>query len=168
MKGTFPQSRELKEIIEWYDWTLYDVTRPPKVAFKWEEMEHQAPAEGYEIGHDYLFVPIPKEGQTPREAYTPTKGLGPSLLIEDPKDERWDRLYIDRRSFEQGRPILFTRLLFEEPCAVAMSPKTAFVPDPDSIGIKYDHLVDTFRRYFRIVLPQEYGLTAPIPTPPIH
>ena len=35
----FKQSKELKEIIESYNWTLYDSTTPPKTAFSWEELD---------------------------------------------------------------------------------------------------------------------------------
>ena len=166
-KEVFPRSRELIEFIEGHGWTLYDVTRPPKVAFTWEELKHQKPVEEFAIGHDHLFVPIPEVGQTPRDAYSVTKGLGPSLLVEDMSDERWKGLSIDKASYESGRPIMFTRLWFPEgyEVAVATSPKTWYLPDPDLIGIKYTYVLDTFRKYFRIVTPEEFGLPRPVPMP---
>jgi hypothetical protein len=164
MKGVFPQSRELKNIIEDRNWTLYDVSNPPEGrAYMWEEMDKMTPANQYEVGHNYLFVPIPKKGQTLRQAYTPTKGLGPSLTIEDPDDERWLSLKVQPKS--NGIVALFSRLFMLEECAFVTIPKTYYLLNPDFVAIRYDRLVDTFRRYFRIVSPEEYGLTAPIPMP---
>lgn len=164
MKGAFPQSRELKDIIESYDWTLYDVSNPPKGrAHTWEEMDKMSPAEQYEVGHNYLFVPILKKRQTLRQAYTPTKGLGPSLSIDDPNDDRWLSLEVQKKT--NGNVALFSRLFMHEDCAFVSSPETDYLPNPDFVAIRYDKLVDTFRRYFRIVLPEDYGLSAPIPMP---
>ncbi|MEK6888449.1 MAG: hypothetical protein AABX14_05895 [Candidatus Aenigmatarchaeota archaeon] len=166
MKGIFPQSRALKDVIESHDWTLYDVTNSPKGrAYTWEEMDRMPPAEQYEIGHNYLFVPIPKTGQTLRQAYTPTKGLGPSLTIDNPADDRWLSLEVQRKSI--GTVALFSRLFMEEEFAVASSPRTIYVLEPDVVILKYDKLVDTFRQYFRIVSPKEFRLEAPIPMPVI-
>jgi len=169
VKGVFPQSSELKKIIESYDWTLYDISNPPEGrTFTWEELDKKSPAEQYEIGHVYLFVPIPKKGQTLREAYTPTKGLGPSLRIEDPDNERWVSADVQIRSgFDnvRGYVALFSRLLFHEECACVTNPKTDYLPNPDFVAIRYDRLVDTFRKYFRVVLPEEFGLKTPVPMP---
>jgi len=164
MKGVFPQSRDLKEIIESHDWTLYDVSNPPEGrAHTWEEMDKMTPADQYEVGHVYLFVPIPKNGQTLRQAYTPTKGLGPSLSINNPADDRWLSLKIQRKS--NGLVALFTRLFMHAKCASVNSPEAIYLQNPDFVEIRYDKLVDTFRQCFRIVSPQEYGLEAPIPMP---
>ena len=166
MKGTFPQSRDLKDIIESHEWTLYDVSNPPeRRAHTWEEMDKMTPADQYKVGHNYLFVPIPKNGQTLRQAYTPTKGLGPSLSIDDPNDDRWLSLQVQRKV--NGNVALFSRLFMENDFAVASSPKTVYLPEPDVVIMKYDKLVDTFRRHFRIVSPEEYGLEAQIPMPTI-
>ena len=72
MNGVYNQSKELKSVIENYNWTLYDTTtaQNDNRAFTWEELSQSKPAEHYETGHNYLFVPIPKEGQTLRQAYS--------------------------------------------------------------------------------------------------
>lgn len=166
MIGTFPRSRDLKEIIESHNWTLYDVSNPPEGrAHTWEELDNLTPADQYEVGHNYLFVPIPKQGQTLREAYTPTKGLGPSLSIINPDDDRWVALKVQRKS--NGDVALFSRLFMPEDFALVSSPEMIYSPNPDIVAIKYEELVDTFRRYFRIVSPEEYGLEEPIPMPTI-
>jgi hypothetical protein len=169
MKGIFPEGNELKKVIESYDWTLYDVSNPPEGrAFTWEELDKKSPVKQFEIDHQYLFVPIPKKGQTVREAYISTKGLGPSLMIENPDDERYVSLIVKAKSkldCKRGCVALFSRLVFDERFAYVTSPETDYLPDPDLVAIKYDKLVDTFRRYFRVILPEEYGIKTPVPMP---
>ncbi len=161
----FPQSRELKDIIESYGWTLYDVTRPTGQAFTWEEIDGTSPADQFEVGHNYLFVPIPKSGEPLRQAYTPTKGLGPSITIDDVSDERWLSVYVQRK--KNGFVALFSRLVLVDECAFVMTPHQPWLPETDFVAIKYELLVDTFRKHFRIVSPAAYGATVPIPMPPI-
>ena len=161
LKGVFPQSRDLKEIIESHNWTLYDSPNaPPERAYTWEEMDQMTPADQYKVGHNYLFVPVPKNGQTLRQARTSTQGLLPSLFIADPDEDRWISLIVQRKV--RGNVALFSRLFMESDFAVAGSPGNVY-PHIDTVGISYEKLVDTFRRYFRIVSIEEYGLQTPIP-----
>ena len=167
MSKIFPESKSLKEIIESHNWQLYDVTNPPENrAYTWEEIEKKAPAGQFEIGHNYLFVPIPKKGETLRQAYTPTKGLGPSLIVEDAEDEtKWAGIYNVSGRYYEKKPILFTRLGFDSDFLVAFTPKTIFMPESDIVGMIYPNVIDNFRKYFRIVSPEEDGKTIPIPPP---
>ena len=163
----FPESKDLKGIIEGHNWTLYDVSNPPEGrAYTWEEIEKMTRPTEYQVEHQYLFVPIPKNGQTLREAYSPTKGLGPSLKIDSINDDRWVALTVSEKT--NGNVALFTRLFMHKECAFLSSPETIYLPNPDFVGIKYDKLIDTFKRYFRIVSPKEYGLKTPIPMPQVH
>ncbi|MBN2142062.1 hypothetical protein JW711_01910 [Candidatus Woesearchaeota archaeon] len=161
LNGVFPRSQDLKEIIEWHDWTLYDVSGPSQPI--WEELDKVRPAQEYEVGHNYLFVPIPKNGETLRQVYTPTKGLGPSLTIENPDDPRWLALEVLPKM--NGMIALFSRLFMHEDCAFVSSPQTAYLPNPDFVAMNYNQLIDTFQRHFRIVSPEEYELSTPIPMP---
>lgn len=162
--NAFPESRELIDIIQSFGWSLYDVSNPPKGrAHTWEEMDKMTPAQSLEIGRQYTFIQKPENDQTLRDAYSVTKGLGPSLRIDNPKDDRWLEIIMLHES-----PALFTRLFFLEEFAAVTSPETYYLSDPDFVAIKYDKLVDTFRRYFRIVKPEEYGLQTPVPMPQIH
>ncbi len=162
----FPQSSRLKEIIESYDWTLYEANQPNECPPSWEELSGRGPAIEYEIGKNYIFAPIPKDGQSLRDAYSITKGFGPSLTITDPNEERWIALYIPKwYPGRKGKPIIFSRLLFEEEGVAATSPATKGNLDPDLIGIDYPHLIDTFEKHFRVVSPEEYGIATPIPMP---
>ena len=163
MKGTYPKSNRLKEIIESHRWTLFDTTLSKKRhrPYSWEESERMGAACQFDVGRNYVFAPIPQNGQTLRQAYTLTKGLGPSLTIENPDDERW--LSLEVLTKRNGVVALFTRLFFHEECAFVTSPETRELTNPDFVAIRYDKLIDTFQRYFRIVTPEEYGLVAPIP-----
>ena len=168
MTNIFPQGKELIEIIEGHDWLLYDVTQARKEerAFTWEELQDRTPADQIEVGKNYVFVPRPEDGQTLRDAYSIRKGLGPSLTIEDPDDQRWIGLSINPNVLP-GWVALFSRLIFEEEFVVASSPSTMYLPDPDAVAMPYDSVVDTFKRYFRIVQPEEIGAQTPIPMPVI-
>jgi phenylpropionate dioxygenase-like ring-hydroxylating dioxygenase large terminal subunit len=174
MKGMLPESAKLKEVIEKQGWTLFLATQPKgrRKPFTWEEFETNGPAPSYSTGNNYIFAPIPARGQTLRQAYAVTKGLGPSLVVHNPNEDRWITLYIHPWEHDEGgvrakkgRPIHISRLLFFDEGVAASSPKTRYNPDPDMIGIAYPYLIDTFERYFRIVTPQEYGLSTPVPIP---
>ena len=165
MANIFPQGKELIDIIEGHGWLLYDVTQSlaERRAFTWEELQDKSPVVHLEQGSNYIFVPKPKMGQTLREAYSLTKGLGPSLTIENPNDERWLALYVKQKVFP-GTVALFTRLFLDD-YVVATSPKTIYDPDPDFVAMPYDSVVDTFRKYLRIIQPEEVGAQTPIPLP---
>jgi len=168
MAEIFPQGRELIEIIERHDWLLYDVTLANKEnrAFTWEELLDQSPASQIEMGNNYIFVPQPMKNQTLREAYSITKGLGPSLTIEDSGDPRWRALEVSPNKLP-GWVALFSRLFFEDH-VIASSPNTAYNPEPDIVAMPYSSVVETFEKYFRIVQPEEVGAKIlPIPMPNI-
>ena len=89
MRDIFPQSRELRETVERHGWNLYDMTDQPEGrAYSWDEINRMSHAEQFEVYHNYMFIPKPKAGQTLRDAYAVTKGFGPSLVIDDPNDDR--------------------------------------------------------------------------------
>jgi hypothetical protein len=166
MSGIFSESKNLAKIIEYHNWRLYDVTDAPKDrAYTWEELEKMIPSEQFEMDHNYLFTPIPKKGETLRQAYSVTKGLGPSLLIKNIDEKRWAGISLVTNNYNEKRPILFTRLGFGSDCLVLFTPKTFIIPYSDAVGIWYPEVIDTFSKYFRIVSPEEYGLKTPIPMP---
>ena len=166
----FAQGRELIDIIESHDWLLYDVTYAQKEdrAFTWEELEETCPATQLEMEHQYLFVPKPKDGETLRDAYSVTKGLGPSLTIEDHNDDKWRSLSVSPKCIP-GFVAFFSRLFmdYNPDFAVVSSPPTSYYPDPDFVAIPYNKLFEVFRDHFRIVKPEECGLSTPISSPVI-
>jgi hypothetical protein len=158
----FPNTKTLVKIIENHKWTLYQI---PLEAPPWEEIEKRWPAKRLEIGHQCIFAPIPKKGQSLRDAYSITKGLGPSLII-DPSWEGIEEVYRGKSSIERENEILFSRLWFaNERCADVISPRTRDNWDPSAVSIKLPFLIETFERYFRIVTAEEYRLRTPIPMP---
>lgn len=168
MCGVFPQSEELSAIVERSGWTLYDTTSPPnEKAFTWEQLQAKCPAKEFVVRHNYMFVPIPKAGETLKQAYSLTKGFGPSLLVENKDDSRWLGLYLINGRYQRKRPILFTRLDFQPKFLGAFTPSTVFLPRSDKIAIAYPNVIDTFEKYFRIVAPEEEGLRTPLPMPPV-
>ncbi len=148
MEGIFPQSRELRHAIEREGWSLYDVSNSEGHDDKWDELSRAGPAEQYEIGHIYQFFPIPKEGQTLRDAYASVQGSGPSLKIDNPEDDRW--AYSQVREKRNGCVAVFSCLGFEPSFAVAVF--------PDLVAIKYEKLLDTFETCFETIRPEDYGI----------
>lgn len=171
MTNKFPQSKQLKELIESHGWTLYDISQSFEQGVKpeWNDLERQGPAGEFMFGGHYLFAPIPKEDQSLRDAYSVTKGLGPSLLIDDRHHERWRSLYVTSkgntiywkgREPSTGRIALFSRLSFNnsmgdggEENVCAWTPDVVH-PDPDFVAIRSHLALDTFQKYFRIVYMQ--------------
>jgi hypothetical protein len=160
MDEVFSQSKELREIIESHGWSLYAV--PMGRGFSLDEMDGMGAAEQYAIGQDYLFAPIPTEGQKLSDAYLITKGVGPALDIPDPTDKWWISIEVTKKGSRYMA--LFTRLFFHEKCAYVTTPRNVH-PDPDFVAIGYDTLIDVFRKYFRIIEPTEIGLAEPVASP---
>lgn len=166
MAHIFSQGKDLIALIERHDWLLYDTTQPTleERAFTWDELQRQYPATQLEVGHNYFFVPRPYDGQSLRDAYSVTKGLGPSLTVNDPDDNRWRALRITGKKLP-GNVALFSRLFFEEDFVVASSPSTLLIPEPDIVAMPYDSVIDSFQKYFRIVQPEEVEGTRPMTLP---
>ena len=161
-EDVIPFTEELREIVESHNWTFYQIPNNPP---SWEEIESRRPAKHLEVGHYCIFATIPSAGQTLRQAYSLTKGLGPSLLI-DPTWEGIRESYKGSSSVEYDDEILFSRLWFSNPnSAVVISPKTRDNYDPSAAEIKMPFVVETFRKYFRIVPPEKYARKAPIAIP---
>lgn len=162
----YPESRRLIEIIERSSWRLYGTESPNgKPLVNWADIEQQGLAKEFIIGKNYVFAPIPKNGQSLRDAYALTKGFGPSLLITDHREDIWSDVYLISGRYQMGRPIIFTRLAFTPEFLMAFSPKTRDLPDSDALAIAYPKAIDTFERYFRVIPPEEEGLRTPIPMP---
>ncbi|MBR9704528.1 hypothetical protein GOV12_03895 [Candidatus Pacearchaeota archaeon] len=169
LEGKFPESEELIRIVNSHGWSLWDtsIVQCKSSIMKWNDIEKYGPAQEFLLDHNYIFAPIQENGQSLKDAYSITKGLGPSIMIDDPSEERWRTLYIpDWYNKKQGNPIPISRLIFFPEAAAATSAETRDNLDPDVIGISYPHLIDTFQKHFRIIHPSEYGhTTLPIPSP---
>ncbi|MFA5992758.1 MAG: hypothetical protein WC796_03565 [Candidatus Pacearchaeota archaeon] len=165
MDREFEDSQALKQLIECNGWTLYDTTSfiATGIRPEFEDLERQGPAQTYVFGGNYFFTPIPQNGQSLREAYAVTKGLGPCLLIEDPDHPRWRSLdvkpkqkgnYFLGRAPDTGTFAIFSRLSFDiigkEDCVIAWTPESAY-PNPDHVFIRADMALDTFIKYFRVL-----------------
>jgi hypothetical protein len=156
----FTESKRLKEIVESHNWTLYDVTRPKgynDIKYEWDELEKENPAQEYQIEHNYLFVPIPKKGETLKKAHSQVlEGIAASLVIHNPDEDRWLSLTVKKKPIDEltgnSATALFTRLFFVDECAYVTTPGDS--PELDFVAIKYDCLIDTFEKYFSIFPPK--------------
>jgi|GEM_PF-5029247 len=157
-------SKKLIQLIKDYGWELYKI--PNKIAPSFEIMQKEGPINILENGeHTYFFAPIPLQNQTLREAYSLTKGLGPSILISPPYEGLLD-FYKGSFTCERENEILFARLSLEENNqTILMTPKAVYNLNPSAALLETNLLFEIFRDNFRIVKPREYGKTIPIVNP---
>jgi len=144
----FSQSRELKKIIGRHGFDLYDISRPKERErrLSWDELEKIGPDEVFVVDRTYLFAPRPRTGETLRDACIRAHDLSPSLQIADVFDARWVALE-PRRTLHL---VLFARLVFAPSAVIGMTPESVR-PNPDLVGVGYDYVIDTFKRFFSIV-----------------
>lgn len=167
---------KIQRIIEKHGWRLYD-TEGLYMEFSsddvwphtWKQMSKKGFAKKFKMDHTYLFVPIPKKNQTLREAYSATmyinrygrlikfsdRGIGPSLLIKNRRDKkRW--LFIQRTVFLAPKDLItFSHISFSKEYVIVWTniPRR---DQMDYVEIPYDTVVDTFRRYFKIIIPEGF------------
>jgi len=154
-------TKDFIQLIKNHRWNLYKI--PNLTAPSFEEMQKNGPVDFLEIGeHSYFFAPAPLKNQTLREAYSITKGLGPSLVIF-PEYEGLLEVYKGTSTCEMNNEILFSRLFFEEEASTIMTPKTFYNYDSSGAILENRLLLDIFQNNFRIVRPGKYGKTIPIP-----
>jgi hypothetical protein len=171
----FPESKELKELIESHDWSLYDATIPKgrAIAFSWEEFDEMKPAEEFEMGHNYIFVPRPHNGETLRQAYSVTKGLGPFIRLDSidqhvNMDGDGGIIFQSLKKDEKNKLILketinyyFTRLFFDEyrgrKAVIATSLHQNSELVLPALAIPFEHVLDKFKQHFYIITPEEFN-----------
>ncbi|HYD03537.1 MAG TPA: hypothetical protein VEC16_04515 [Alphaproteobacteria bacterium] len=154
----YSQSKELKDIVESYNWTLYE-TNHFTDAFTFGELEAKGPAKKYIIGLNYIFTPIKKENESLGYAYSITKGFGPMITIENPNDRKWQELIVMPKM--DKIEAFFTRIYFKPNLVVLTTPKKQFLKIPDHVGVKYNDFIEMMKKDFKIVTPQEYGIIIP-------
>lgn len=156
------ENREVVQLIREKGYGLYKILNDNTPSF--EEMQKEGPVEILESGeHTYFIAPTPSQNQTLKEAYSLTKGLGPSLVISPTYEGLLD-IYKGSSTCEKNDEIFFSRLSLEEDLStVLMTPRTGYNPDPSGALLETHSLFEIFKNNFRIVKPEKYGKTVPIP-----
>jgi len=167
MATKFPQSKQLKELIESHGWTLYDSTLPEgrDTAFSWEEFQEKSPTEEFVNGHDYIFVPMPQKGETLRKAYSHTKGLGPCIQLNN-MEEHIDMDGDGAHIVNEKITYIFTRLApepYQNRNAIGLFTPPSAMPNMPCLIIPFEYVLEKFQKHFKIITPQEYhfGLQHP-------
>ncbi len=129
--STFEQSSQLRQIIESYGWTLYEVDETAKEP---NDLEARGPSESYKIGKDYFCWPIPNNGASLDAAIMKTinEAKGPALDLHN-------------------TVLPFTRISFKSDRAYVLCPP----PLLGSAEIPYENgnLIRAFERGFFIRSP---------------
>lgn len=137
----FPESSDLINFLERLGFQIYDAG-----SFNWKKAERDGPVKELYVGREYLVVTKPGRGQSPKESFVKTQGVGPAIWFEDPKDPRWLGL---SKSTEQERIILFTRMVFYIDCLqIEIKPERGSREESDIVCINYKWVMDTFKRHF--------------------
>ncbi|HSW37782.1 MAG TPA: hypothetical protein VLG37_05465 [Candidatus Saccharimonadales bacterium] len=143
--------RSYVETVEAKGWSLYDVTKSVPTE-TWEERQQHGPVEAVEEGGMYLFSPQVQPGQTLRDAYSITEGLGPCLKIRDANSSEYSGLAL---AFST-RLAIFTRLLLGKSGVVLFTPKTPHLPISDAVILSAATAEATFARDFYIISPEDF------------
>jgi hypothetical protein len=142
----FPGSEDLIRFLNWADFGLYDT----RIPFNWKQAEKEGPSKKIIIGREYLLVARPKKNQSLKEAFRETQGIGPAFFVEDPEDPRWKV-----QSGKPSRVVAFSRLTFYPEMLVARTVTAPAGPLADQVTIEYAVVVDTFKRFFIFLDPEE-------------
>lgn len=147
----FSGSEALAKILEEHGFVLYDAEHP----FDWKQAQKDGPRTRFFIGDEYLVVRKPARGQTPKEAFAETAGIGPALIIEDPKNTRWLN---HAASGMSPRTVVFTRLTFyPNALSVRTRPTVYQAGLVDQVAMAYELAVDTFKKFFTALTSKEVG-----------
>ena len=138
--------------IESKGWSLYDANTDVLQLETWEQREARGPVRAVEQDNMYMFAPQPQPGQTLREAYSVTKGVGPCLHIQDPRSPE----YRDFMLTFSTRIAVFTRFVLVSGIGVYLtSPIPPGMMAMDKLVLAPDTAQATFERDFYIITPQE-------------
>jgi len=156
MSKQFPHSRELLDIVESKGWTLYNsaTSEDLETAFTWEELDSKGPTRTFEFGNNYIFTPIKTNGQTLRQAYAVTMGVGPSFIV--PSIEA--HLNMNGKTFlalDKSLFYYFSRMFFvSEEIDYVLLTSPLNHPHP-ILMIPAQHALEKFRDLFRVITPAD-------------
>lgn len=149
----FPDSRALTQLIERHGWRLYDLTRATEQTITWEEIETTSPVIDLQVGHNYIFVPIPRPGQGLRAAYEAVHRTGPSLRIDDVNASYWLGLKLP----SVLHLAVFSRLRVEEGRIYCFTPECGSrAQETDVVVLDWLRALWVFEQYFGIVTHVEW------------
>jgi len=153
MAEIFSQSRELKQIIESYDWFLQDITpclKNHRVNF--EYLVEKPVPEQYEIGHTYLFLPMPKPGESISKAYKETAGVGPAITVPDFSTSPWLTGFATVNQMLGNEPMLLSAIdFYDEYSKIYDAGKVR--QTGEHLCISRSKVADVFRDCFFIIEP---------------
>ena len=162
----FPQSTELIEIINAHGWSLYDIIGSRSyVGNSWDIINKRRPVEEIRFDRSYLFIPTPEEGQTPKDAYETTNGLGPSIRLEsldDRMDIRGDGVLMNGKETYLFNEFYFSRDRGDNSRQgvkkeiITDLENTELISRPHFIIIPSENIIGVFEKYFGIMTSKEY------------
>lgn len=163
-QGIFEGSSDLKEIVQRYNWDLYNIPLLPRNSDSirllnrgidplWKVLNRLDSAENYLKGNTYTFLPRPGKGQTLEKACEERGFLGPSIELGVEGADNSVIVYVSALTFAKRS------LLLNPPPGLFLSSSARInVPDNDSlqeylqrtVSVEYSKVLETFRKGFRI------------------
>jgi hypothetical protein len=137
--------------VEAKGWCLYDVSGDLQDE-TWEQRARREAAREVQAGSMYLFVPQSQDGQTLREAYAVTKGVGPCLRINNPSSSEYRGLALCM----SPRMAFFSRLVVEKAGVMLFTPKIEGVDNTDMVILEGTTAEATFARDFDVISPEQF------------
>lgn len=153
MNQIFPDSKNLKQIIERHELTLYDVTIPPsrRNPLTWEEIEIKEPAQYYEAFHQYQLLPTPKRGKRLRDLFFKSHSEAFFPVLRIPHSYRENIFYTIAKDayFDQSAGYYFlNELHFEANGLLTVCHPSIYPPYSSSVTLPNTSIVKIFADCF--------------------
>ena len=164
MNGIFSGSKELTHILQWYNYSLYDITALGRVEpLSWDEIAINEPAQEHLFSHKYLLVPIPKEDEKLQQAYAKYRADGFFPILRIPEKDLEKRICPDLHASygitrQNHRHYLLHELYFEERGISAFSSPGVYLRHPSRLAIPIKKAVEIFSRYFAVAQFTDKGV----------
>ncbi|HLD40307.1 MAG TPA: hypothetical protein VJB13_04150 [Candidatus Nanoarchaeia archaeon] len=160
MPEIFPESRNLKAVLEAYDWTLYSLPVPQIGAepLTWTEINDLVPRKEYEIGQKYILLPQPDKKKPLSEAYAESRRsyIIPAFRVPQVGKE-FDFAASEKFSFGGYDFYFLSHVQFEPERVITFGDPLLYPPHSSVIHLPRERTLDAFTCYFGTVKIENNG-----------
>ena len=160
MPEIFPESRNLKAVIEAYDWTLYSLPAPQIGAepLTWTEINDLVPRKEYEIGRKYILLPQPDKKKPLSEMFAASRrgSIIPVFRIPQGKKE-FDLAASEKFPFGGYDFYFLSYIQFEAERVTTFGDPFLYAPYSSIIHLPRERTLDAFTCYFGTVKIENNG-----------
>jgi len=160
MARIFSDSKNLKNIIESYGWSMYNTTISPARTepVTWDDLNCLDPVQNYEVGCRYTFLPDPEKNQSLSEAYAESRRNYIIPIFRIPQGERKFNLRAVGKFPFAGFDFYFlSQIQFKEEEVIAFADPFIYPPYSSVINIPKCNAFDAFACYFGTIKFENNG-----------